>query len=109
MRPTSGIPLDFSSNLFILRRLYIKRSEYAKAQFFAGLARSSRAEDPLAAAAPTRLRDHVCHPGHLRRGAAGRGRFALSGAPRMEEAGWIRAGWVTRTRAACALVWVDGL
>ena len=98
MRPTSGIPLDFSSNLFILRRLYIKRSEYAKAQFFAGLARSSRAEDPLAAAAPTRLRDHVCHPGHLRRGAAGRGRFALSGAPRMEEAGWIRAGWVTRTR-----------
>src|SRR5207302_261941 len=62
----------------IPRCLYTVRSEYAETRLSPRLARSARAKDPLAAAAPAWLRHHVCDSSHVRRSAPRRGRFTLS-------------------------------
>src|SRR5438876_9924376 len=75
--------LAFATSLTVqaLRRLYIKKSKYAKNRLSPGHARSARFEDSLAAAAPPRLCHHVRDQGSVRRRAPRRGRFAVSGAP----------------------------
>src|SRR5712691_9138707 len=52
----------------------------AQARLSPRLARPAGVEDPLAAAAPARIRHHVRGPGHLRGSAPRRGGLALSGA-----------------------------
>src|SRR5581483_1711209 len=56
--------------LRILSRLYTKKSNYVEDRLSSRLAGSAYSEDSLAAARSARLRDHVCHPGYVRRRAS---------------------------------------
>src|SRR5277367_6151675 len=76
--PGPGIDHALSSlTIPILRRLYTRKSEYAKTRFAPGLTRSAGLEDSLAPAAPSRLWNHVGYSGHVEGSAPRRGRFAL--------------------------------
>ena len=80
----------------MLRSMYIETSEYAKARLAPRLARSAGVENPLAQAGSPRIRHHVHDQrlsGDVLRADEGSLYPALH---RMEEAGWIRAKWVTK-------------
>jgi DNA-binding MarR family transcriptional regulator len=80
----------------IIRRLCTKRSEYGEGGVTARLDRSTGADNPVEALAAARLRHYVGDSEHFREVLRVEEGSLYPALHRMEEAGWIRAEWITK-------------